>query len=233
LLVKYWASNTIVTLLISTFIYLGYLSFGYPVYFDRLFIIVLLILVSTFKVNKNLFLIGLILLLERILSTLLFEVTSLLLTKVLTYSVCFYIVYKLTFDKQVKFLLLPVVIISILAELYWYFIEYTAPYIHTYIALMCLNLVTRYFLIFKVHIFKRTFPDSIFSLPLDFSLYKVAGLYNLVLTAMISEYLIRHLTFYNPMIIYFNYSFLTQLAALGTLYLIFLYIFQSSFRLKA
>ncbi|GHB66413.1 hypothetical protein GCM10008107_14510 [Psychrosphaera saromensis] len=232
-LIRDWIEKAITATLALVFIYLGYLSFDYPLYFDRLFILVLLVLIATFKVNKNLFSIGLILLLERVLAALLFEISSEIMSKVAVYCLGLFFMYKLKFDKQVFSILLPIWLGSICAEIYWFVTNYPAPRIHTYIGLIYLNLVTRFFLIFRGHILNSKLTFRISSLPLDWNLYRIAGFYNLVIAAIIIEYIIRHMTSAKPMLVYTNYSGITQLTTLVTLYLILSYVLNSKFRLKA
>lgn len=220
-------------MLAVVFAYLGYLSFGYPSYFDKLFILVLLFLISTFKISKDLFTIGLILLIERGVAVLLFEVSALVYIKALVYFSGFYLIYKLKYDTQTRTLLLPLLILTLFIEAYWFLTGYSAPRIHTYIALIYLNLITRFFLIFRAHIFRNMFKGEVSSTSLDLSLYRIAGFYNWMLVAMIVEYFIRHTTHFNLTTIYNSYSLLAQFASLVTLYFILSYVVQAKFRFKA
>ncbi len=234
MITHYWIEKGISALLIVIFTILGAISFGYPLYFDRLFIVVLFALIASYKINRDLFFVGLILLIDRLIEEGIFQLSLFDVTKPVIYAICLYAIYKFRLvDKYVSHLFAPLIVVSIVAETYWFVIGYDSPSIHYYAALFCLNSFVRHFLVFRVHILNRFSSVKLESNPLDFSLYRVFGVTNIVFTCMLLEYLIRHVTHYEPLIIYNAYSLLNQTISVITLFLITSYITKSKFKLLA
>lgn len=220
MITNYWIEKGISSLLFVLFILLGFLSFGYPLYFDRLFILVLVVLLGTYKVNKDLFSVGVILLLIRFSGEIIFQLSTLPTAKLLYYLIAAIVMYRLRFDKQVRFLAFPVLFLCILTEIYWVVTGYESPRIHSYIAILAMNCVIRYLLVFRVHLIREKWKTEVSSIKLDYSLYKLSGVYGVVVSLMAIEYIIRHNTPLNPLYIYDAYSYASQAISLCVLYLL-------------
>ena len=233
MLAKYWLDKYWHLSLILIFSTLAVLSFGYPLYFDRLFIVVTIVLISVYKVNKNLFSIGLILLFVRGLDEIAFFCRLLSEAKLFYYLISAYIFYKFRFDSQTRNIIIPLFVICVITEFYWLFTDYPAPNLHTYIIVLVLNLCYRMLLINRVHLLRSIWGAKINGITLDYSLYKVTLLYAVIVIFMIIEYLIRHTTPLNPMYIYHSYSYLMGLTSILTIYFIIEFGTKLTFKFKA
>ena len=233
MLVSYWLEKIISVSTALVFAYIGYLSFGYPLYFDRLFFIVLVVLLTIYKFNKNLFTLGVILLGIRLVDELLFQFSSLGYSKFVYYASCGFVAYKLKFDKLASNLLIPLLFLCILVELFWLYTNYSSPRVHTYVALLALNCVLRFLLLSRVPLFKTQWNFNVNSITLDYSLYRLSGVYGIAVSVMIIEYLIRHTTNLSPLVIYKIYPYLTQLISLWVLYLLAIFALKLTIKLKA
>jgi len=229
----YWIEKGISTLLLLIFVFLGFLSFGYPLYFDRLFLVILSILIISYNFSKNLFFIGLILLVGRLAEELIYQIYSYEFTKVIIYLLGLITIYKMRLDKYVVYLITIFLTFCIVAEIYWYLIGYNSPAVHYYIALLCLNSLIRYFLICRVHLVNQHSSIEVYSIPLDFSLYNIIGVSNWIISIMTFEYLFRHITSYPITLMYDAYSYLNQFVSVVILYLIVSFITKSRFKLLA
>lgn len=232
MIAHYWLEKGISTLLIAIFCILGILSFGYPSYFDNVFIAVLFGLIACYRLNPDLASIGVILLIVRIVNELLFAFDG-SYQKLIFYLASLLIVFKFKFDKQISMLLVPLLVICCGTELYWYVVNYQAPQLELYVVAIAINCWLRYLLIYRGHISNSYSNIKLSGISLDFDLYKLAGVANIVVTLMIAEYLIRHLTPMNPLLVYSAYSYLLQLISLLFPYLVISYIIKSRFTIKA
>ena len=232
MITNYWIEKGISALLLVLLVVLGYLSFGYPVYFDRLFIVLLICCIAFYKIDKNIASIGASMLIVRITSDVLFNYEG-AYQEVFFYSISFIVVYRLKFDKQINLLLLPILVICCLAELFWAYIDYESPQLSPYILGIALNCVLRYLLVSRVHLALQFLKIHLSGITLDFDLYRLIGVYNLVITLMVFEYLIRHLTPLNPLVIYELYSYCLQIVTLMFPYLVIHYLIKSRFKIYA
>lgn len=231
MILNYWFEKGVFFLYIIVFILLGTLTFGYPVYFDFLFICILLAMVGAIKISHNFFSISLSLIFIRVLYEVLYQISSIASTKWLFYSLALGVVYKFKFDPQVKKFLFPVIILMIFAEVSWAVNEYPAPQVFSLLGALIVNVSLRAILVFRSHIMKTHFRLEASSVPLDFSLYRLAGCSNILIGTLIIEYLIRHSTPLKPTLIYEFYSYGQQTISLITLYLIL--AFTLRFKLSA
>lgn len=232
MITNYWIEKGISALLLVLLVVLGYLSFGYPVYFDRLFIVLLIGCVALYRIDINLASIGVILLLVRLLSEGFFAYRG-DYEDVFFYALSLIVVYKFRFDQQVKFVLFPTIILCCFAELYWHFVEYEAPQLGAYVVGIALNCLLRVLLMSRVHLTDK-FPNlKLSSITLDYDLYRIITVYNSIIVLMISEYLIRHLTPWNPLFVYEIYSYCLQIITLYFPYLVVSYLIKSRFKIYA
>jgi len=233
MLLKYWIGKYWSFLLILIFSSLAVLSFGSPLYFDRLFIVVLIVLIGTYKVNKNLFSIGIIFLCIKGLNELAYFCRQLSDAKVIYYVVAGYVFYKFRFDGQTKKVIIPLYVSCILAESYWVYTNYTAPSLHWYIALLSINILHRMLIVSRVHLLNRVWKDSIYGINIDFSLHQVALIYGYLVVLIIFEYLVRHLTPLNPMLIYNIYPYVAGIVSVFLILIIVDYGAKLTFKFKA
>lgn len=234
MITQYWLEKGISTLLFFIFIFLGYLSFGYPQYFDRLFLVFLLCLTALYKRNQNIASIAFIVLLVRLVSEfiLLYQGPY---EELFGYVASFVIIYKFKFkfDKQISFLLLPLLVIGLTSEIYWYFTGYEGPKLGFYVVSIAVNCWLRYLLMYRAHITRRAPSIELSGISLDYDLYRLIGAANIIISAMIIEYLVRHWTPLEPLLVYQVYTYGLQLVTILFPYLVIAYIIKSKFILEA
>lgn len=229
---NYWMERGVTLALLLVFFLLAYLSFGHPLYFDRLFLVVLVAVLTIVKVNKDLVSILLGLLLVRSLDEVAFFISDISQAKVLFYSLSFYILFKLRHDQLIRLFVGPIYLLSLTTELYWYSIGYGAPSIHTYVVLLSINSLFRHFLIVRKHYsLLRDVAGSANSI--DYKLYRLAGVSNFLVGSLIIEYLIRHLTHFKPMFVYDAYSYIMQMVSLAVFYFVVDNALKSKFKMFA
>lgn len=232
MITHYWLEKGISTLLLLVFAFLAFLSFGYPEYFDRLFLIFLFCLVTLYRRDPNVASISFLVLVVRFVGEFVFLYQG-EFEEVFGYLVSAIIIYKFKFDKQISFLLLPLIVIGITSEVYWYLIDYDGPSLAIYALSIAVNCWLRYLLMYRVHLV-QAFPQLKFtSVSLDFDLYKLIGASNIIVAAMFIEYLIRHLTPFEPLLVYHAYTYGLQLVYMLFPYLVISYIIKSKFTLTA
>ncbi|MFT6898385.1 MAG: hypothetical protein ACJA13_002806 [Paraglaciecola sp.] len=201
------------------FIAAGILTFNDSFIFDRLFIGVLIFTVVFCRHNINVVGVILIIFIFRALEELAWVfLEDTVTTKLFLYLFCFYIAYRLRYDWLAKlFLTLTALVSSV--EIYWYFANYSAPEIYWYMALGAATLTARNLVFSRVSITELYFPKfkNVKSINLDWTIYKLYAFSMLVQTAVILEYLIRHL--FNKsqfVLLYYSNSYIVHgIAVLG------------------
>lgn len=232
MITHYWLEKGISTLLFFIFIFLGFLSFGYPLQFDWLFIAFLACLTALYKRNPNIASIAFILLLVRLVGHILFYYQG-EYQEVLLYSFSAAIVYKFKFDKQSSLLLLPVLVICCISELYWLYVDYPSPELSSYVVGIALNCLLRSLLTYRAHLTQFNENIKLSGISLDYDLYRLTGVFNFIIVLMVLEYLVRHLTPLHPLVIYYAYSYCLQLISLLFPYLVISYLIKSRFTMNA
>ena len=106
------------------------------------------------------------------------------------------------------------------AELYWYFTGYNSPIIYPYLLYAVLALILQWFLVFRVILLEKH-KYQMSHISLDRLLSHVAQLKIIICVCMIAEYLVRHLTPYQPMFIYDSYEYVVHILFVSSVFLIF------------
>jgi hypothetical protein len=239
---RQYISSGITNILAIVFLTIALLTFGYAQYFDRLFIIFLLGLILFNIHNANIISIATIFLLERFLEEIVFFSLNYPFIKPLIYLLSLWLIKLFWYDSLIRRVILPTILACITCEIYWRFTDYKAPQIYYYIAMMSLNIITRHLIFLRVPLFKRfqsiDFIQKITSQPLkqtsvDLPLYSLAMVNILVVVAMITEYITRHLTGFSPLFIYQYYPYTMQFLAVVTLFLLTNFVVKSTYKIKA
>lgn len=242
MILRQYIEDGITSLLAVVFLTIALLTFGYAQYFDRLFIVCLLGLILFNIHNANIISIALIFLLERFLEEIVFISSSFLFIKPLIYLLSFGLIKLVWYDKLVRRVILPTLVICIITEIYWYLTGYNAPRMHSYVAMLMLNMVTRHLIFLRIPVFKtfKILPifKGIITLPLkhtsvDISLYSLTMVNIIVVVAMIAEYLLRHLTLLEPLFIYNFYSGAVHFLSTATLFFIVNFLIKSNYKFTA
>jgi|GEM_PF-1682218 len=242
MILRQYISDGVTNVLAIAFLVLAIFSFGYAEYFDRLFIAFLVGILIFNARNANIVSIALIFLLERSIEEVIFFSSTLPLVKPFIYLASLYLIRVLWYDPFIKRFVLPSIVLCLVSELYWHITAYNAPRLHSYIAMLMLNMVTRHLIFMRVPIFQKLqirplwqkqLTTPVTQIPIDLPLYSLAMGYGLVVIAMLGEYLIRHMTSFSPLVVYDFYPYAMQLLAVATLFFITHFIIKPDHKITA
>ncbi|WP_281558797.1 hypothetical protein [Thalassomonas sp. RHCl1] len=205
-------------ILVITFALIGVYTFGYAEYFDRWFLVALMLWGLIKIKNRDVNMAGLILIIILVRS--LDEIAYLIIdfdVKLIIYLLAVAVLYKLKYDKLVLLFCAPLLTLIVLVEFFWFFTGYPAPKIYFYVCMLLLSLVTRHLLFMRVPLTDRLLKGGK-SLPLDWKFYGLSKWSVFILAAMLAEYLIRHLTVLNPLHVYQVYPVFMHAIAVTSLF---------------
>ncbi|MFT6776093.1 MAG: hypothetical protein ACJAV1_000002 [Paraglaciecola sp.] len=209
------------------FVALGILTFGDSTLFDRLFFGILIFTAIICKKNLNVIGIVLIIAIHQILAESAWfllhkgDITSPFFIGILFYSVAFYAYCKFRHDPVSKLLLVSL-IIALASELYWFIENKNSAYLHWYVMVLIINLLTRHFIFLRVSYTESYFPKMAESINLDWHIYKLNALAIVVQTANILEYSFRRVLDFSELLIVYNlYSYIMQAISTYTIFIIF------------
>ncbi|WP_025821369.1 hypothetical protein [Shewanella marina] len=240
--------NKVVRIFVATtVIIIGWQTFGHPDLFDRLVLVILLVLLTlpSIRNDVNIFTIITIFLFERLLEELFYFTKDYSTQKLVIYSLSMLIIYLMHYDKLVRYIVTPLVTISILVECIWYFNGYQAPAIQFYIAMLSLNVIVRYLLMMRsplanyaMELYKKNIdhhypPKKAQPTPTDWILYSIVASNIVIISVMIFEYMLRHVSNYNQLYIYNIYPSIIQLITISTLIVIIDHVIKNNHSLPA
>lgn len=219
--IRAYLPQIITALFGGLFVALGILTFENSIVFDRLFLAVLIFTTIVCRHDINVVFIATILLLQLSME----EVIWLYLLdnnifKISLYIAGFTVAYLFRYDWIVK-VVIPTLLIIILTEIYWWFIEYDAPNIFWHVWIITSNLVVRYCIFSRVGILQHYFSVKAQSINLDWVIYKLSALIIVIQAIMLAEYMARHLFGFNILIIYHSYPYLIRCVSVFAIWAIF------------
>jgi hypothetical protein len=229
MLLRAYLPKLITALFGGLFIAAGVLTFGNALIFDRLFIAILVFTGIVCYKNINVVGLVLILLLQRVLEEFAWTILSnTYLIKILFYSIAFYVIYLLRYDKITNILAVTC-FCSIGAEIYWYITSYNPPEIQWYIVIISLNSFIRHMIFLRVGYTEQVFPNKeVMSINLDWVIYKLNAMAIIVQALVLFEFLFRHLFGLKNILLFYTLS-PYAMRAIAT-YAIFI-TFSESYRL--
>ncbi|PAJ75768.1 hypothetical protein CJF42_03360 [Pseudoalteromonas sp. NBT06-2] len=231
--IKQYINNWLTNVIAVTFLTLALLSLGNAEYFDRIFIVYLIGVASLNTKSVNILTIISILMFERLIEELVFFFNALYLAKLITYILSMFFIRYFWYDSIVKRLILPVIIVSYVAEVFWYKTGYESPRINFYIGMIWLNIITRHLLFLRVPITQKVISKNVSQTSLDWQLYSLSKWNIIVIVLMLTEYMIRHLTSFSPLSVYHSYPYTIQLLSVATLFFITNFAIQLRFKINA
>lgn len=181
---------------------LGILTFDNALLFDRLFMVVVILIAIPFYKNINILGILLIILGFRFADEIAWQIVhNTLFWKVCIYSALTLSVYKLEED-SLRYSILFTVLCAVSAEIYWYFTDYDSPRIVWLAFQILLTFISRRLFFFRYFITSKYYPNKVESLSLDRQLYKLM-LFPIVLQQLLLlEYLARHIWGFESLYVY-------------------------------
>jgi hypothetical protein len=227
-------------LLLTTSLLLGVATFGVPLVFDCISIVLFCLFAYLFRHNGNIVGVCIILVLENIginlydlahsqnielftieIQNILYvDLSNTLAWKFIAYAFATVVFMFLRYDRTVRYIL-PFLVFSITAEIYWLVIDYPAPAIQFYFVKISGYLLVRHFLHLRGH-HQEHFPKStITTMQLDWLVQKTKALACYLECAMVSEYLLRHLFNIHALLFYNIYEYVMQALAIWVFWLVF------------
>jgi len=205
-------------------IVLGVYSFGKPFIFDRIYLVLLICAsVYSYHIDRNTFGIFVILALERI-----FEESMYMLNsddigfKLLVIFLCGFACYKLRYDRMI-WIAVGALASLLLAEIYWFYIDYPTPRIYWSIVILFENLMVRHFIFFRPAIMEQRFPawKDIRWIHTDWQIYQLMLVFVVVESARLIEYYVRHIAgFKHIQIIYDSYAYVAHVIACFVIWIV-------------
>jgi hypothetical protein len=198
------------------FVALGIVTFGDAWAFDRIYISLLIFTGFVCRKDINVVSLIIILVLQLIWESLAWKLfVDHNLIKIFLYFSALFTVFYFRYDWLAKIVAL-VVFFASASELFWYFNNYSAPEIYWYIWVMISNLLIRHLIFCRVSFVDKYYPLKGESVNLDWVVYKLSAVLTLLQSAMVFEYLSRHLLgFEDILIVYFSYSYIIHI--IGTI----------------
>jgi hypothetical protein len=227
MLIRAYLPQILTALFGGLFVALGILTFGNALAFDRLHVGMLIFTGIICRKDINIVSVVILLLLQLTWESLAWHyLLSENLIKIILYSSAFWMMYYFRHDWVIK-IILPILLLVIVSEIYWYKINYSAPEIYWHIWIMASNLFVRYLIFIRVGIVDKYFPEKGLSVNLDWIIYKLSALIIIIQTAMILEYFLRHIVgISNMLYVYYSYSYLVH----GFATIVVWAIFSESFK---
>jgi hypothetical protein len=221
--------------LAGSIIFLGFITIGQAYLFDSLFMLILvaLMLYSLKTKNVDLFGVSFIFFTIRLLDKLLLILPNLIFVKIIIYLICYYVCYKFKGDKVTQRVVFPLLTLSVIAELYWYAVDYDSPQIFYSHTLIVLNLLGRRVAYFRQFYKIKFFDKNATSVSLDRMMYLTSKYFIFIISLQLVEYLIRHLTIFTPLFIYDIYPYIAQSITIWILIAIIDYTYKLNFNFKA
>lgn len=190
------------TLFASICIVAGILTFDNALYFDRLFFGALLLVACVCYHNINIIGVVFIVALERLAEEAIWMwIKDLVVAKVLIYSFAIYVLYLCRYEPLAKYMG-TLLLIALGVELYWITTYYSAPLLHWYMAMVALNMLTRYLLMWRAPLTEQLLPVEATPQLADWRLSYIAGLSAAIQAAVMLEFITRHL-YQQPNLLYF------------------------------
>ena len=181
------------TLLAAVCVAAGILTFGNALYFDRLFFGALLLVAAVCYRNINILGIVLIIVLERLLEEAIWAwVKDLAVANVLIYGFAVFVLYLCRYEPLAKYMG-AVLLIAIGTELYWMTTQHSAPLLHWYMAMVTLNMLTRYLLTWRAPITEQLLSVEATPILADWRLSDIAALCAAIQATVLIEFVLRHL----------------------------------------
>ena len=188
-------------------------TFNYGEVFDRVYVVVLITSFFIFKGPNTKGILS-ILLLERLLDEAVFYASEMSELTIFIYIMSFVVLFICKYDRLSQSILAPTLIISVLFEINWYLVEYDAPQIHFYTGLVAINTYVRHL------IWQRFMTYDTESTRLDLQYFRLSAAYMVVTSIMVLEYLVRHSTGYELMVVYDYYGYIQHALSVIAIYMV-------------
>jgi hypothetical protein len=229
---KKYYSRHIATFLLACFALIyGVATFGNPLLFDRIYIIIIIGTAYILRKNPDVLGIMIILAVSHLMQDLvhywnLEDNTN--IVKILIYCCVLGTIYHLWYDSLNK-LALAIVTLAISAEIYWFATGYNPPNIYWYVFLVNQNLFIRHVLLNRTAYYRQYLLVKGTPTVLDYSIEKVCLWFVVIDSIMILEYLIRHVLNLQLLVMYNAFEYFVQ--AIGV-YVIWLVIREYQYLLE-
>lgn len=219
---KYYSSKIATVVLACFAVIYGVTTFGNPLLFDRVYIIVIIGTAYFLRKNPDVLGVMIILAVSHLMQDLvhywnLEENTN--LVKILVYCCVLGTIYQLWYDSLNK-LALAIVTLAVSAEIYWLVTGYNAPNIYWYVFLVNQNLFIRHVLLNRTAYYREYLLVKGTPTVLDYAIEKVSLWFVVIDSIMIIEYLTRHVLKFDLLIMYNTFEYFVQAIGVYVIWLI-------------
>ena len=198
----------------SCIIIAGIATIGNGELFDRGFLFLLSAIIIYALVHKkvDLFTIAFILFAIAFFDETLYLLPAHSSMKLLLYITCVYCLFVLRDEPLVAKVAAPILLLSLIAEIYWFIIQYQAPQIFYYNTLIALNLIARRVIYIRLMYRYHWFKDATTLVPLDRVIYNTSKWFVYSIALLLIEYMLRHTTSVDSLYIYYIYPYFQHFA---------------------
>ena len=202
---------------------LGVITYNDPRNFERASFLFLIFTAYVCKHDKDLLsVIGILAISYLIDHIILLAAEHLTWWNIIMYQCAAAIIYTLWRDtlSKISAVFLTAVII---AEIYWGLTNYQSPNLSLAVGKLAFALIIRHVFIYRPDIIERFFNYDGDYIAVDKKFRDLYAVYILIEIANIAEYLIRHTTQYNPLLVYQTYPFIIQIISTLSLWYVLHY----------
>lgn len=210
-------------LLLISCIAIGVLTYNDPRSFERASFLFLIFTAYLCKHDKELIsVIGILALSYLIDHIVLIAAENISWWNIIIYQIAAAIIFSLWRDKLSK-LSAIVLALVIIAEIYWGLTNYQKPDLSLAVGKLAFALIVRHIFIHRPDYIERMFKYDGDYIAVDKKFRDLYAVYILIEIANIAEYLIRHTTQYNPLLVYQTYPFIIQIISTLSLWYVLHY----------
>lgn len=185
-------------------------TFGEKLMFDTAAPIAYLFCAYLFKEDKNIMGVCVVLAVVQILINFIFIFSvDNYLTRIIFYLLTALVLSIFRSDKQFG-IVTAVLILSLISEFYWYFTGYHGPEIYFSFAKISVYMVAKFALTYRAHGLSIYLKEKSTAIRLDWIVLKVLSVGILIEIVYLAEYLIRHNTDLNPILMYQLYPYVAH-----------------------
>lgn len=219
---QYYSSKLATIILATLAIIYGLATFGNPLLFDRIYIIIIIGTAYILRKNHDVLGIMIILAVSHLMQDLVHYWTqedNVYLVKILVYCCVLFTIYQLWYDSLNK-LALAITATAISAEIYWVVTAYSAPNIFWFVFLTNQSLILRHLLLCRTAYYRQYLQVKGQPTVLDYCIEKACKWFVIIDTLMILEYLARHIFNAEILIIYKSFPYVVQAIGVYIIWLV-------------
>lgn len=224
MLVSHYAPKILIALFGGLFILAGVLTFGKPLYFDRIYAFILIFTAVICRKNINVLGVVVILVLQYVIEETAWSISELdyrQAVKSIFYFLTIVVYWRIKYDPFSK-VLLATLLVALGSEFYWIANNQKAPEIYWHVGLCASSLFIRHLLFNRVLYTEEYFPKKAVSINLDWFVFRFCAINMVLQLLMVSEFSVRSVFGYKHItLIYYSFPYIVQIMATLQIWVIF------------